>query len=92
MTVTEKPAIRVLDAVRIIALQLSRESYTGLFSSMTKEAKLVLPKNAKLPMLVTEAGISILVNPEHPENAWLPMLVTKAGIPMLINPLQLEKA
>ncbi len=59
---------------------------------MTKEVKLVFPENAKLPMLVTEAGISILVNPEQPEKADLPMLLTEAGIQILVNPLQPEKA
>ena len=36
-------------------------------------------------MLVTDAGISTLVNPLHPLNAPQPMLVTDAGISTLVR-------
>ena len=43
-------------------------------------------------MLVTDDGISTLVNPLQPENAEEPMLVTDDGISTLVNPLQPENA
>ena len=47
---------------------------------------------AKVPMLVTFAGIIKLVSPQHPSNAEGPMLVTLSGIVTLVSPLQEEKA
>ena len=37
-------------------------------------------------MLVTPAGISILVKPSHSSNALFPMLVTPAGILLDLHP------
>ena len=39
-------------------------------------------------MLVTELGMSMLVNPSQLTNAPSPMLVTELGITMLVNPSQ----
>ena len=71
------PAIRVLVAVSIIALQLSRESNTMLPLSTTMEVREEHLLNARFPMLVTELGIVIEVREEHLENALSPMLVTE---------------
>ena len=43
-------------------------------------------------MLVTLAGISMLVNELQPENAEFPMLVTPVPIVMLVKPEQLSNA
>jgi len=43
-------------------------------------------------MLVTEGGITMLVNKVHPSKAPVPMLVTEGGITMLVNLLHPLKA
>ena len=45
--------------------------------------------NALLPILVTELGIVIDVNPVQPKNAVGPILVTELGIVIDVNPVQL---
>ena len=47
------PTIRVLEAVSIIALQFSRESYIVFPLSTTIEVREEQPENEKSPMLVT---------------------------------------
>ena len=69
MVVDWQPAIRVLVAVSIIALQFSRESYTALLLSTTMEVRAEQPENASYPMLVTELGMVMEVREEHPSNA-----------------------
>ena len=86
------PAIRVLVAVSIIALQFSRESYIVLPLSTTMEVREVQPLNAPLPMLVTELGMVMEVREEHIENAPLPMLVTELGMVMEVREEQLLNA
>ena len=81
MVVDWNPAIRVLEAFSIMALQFSRESYIVLPLSTTMEVREEQPLNAKLPMLVTLLGIVMDVRPEHLK-ASLPMLVTLLGIVM----------
>ena len=55
------PKIRVLLAVSIRALQLSRESYVGLPSSTIIDVKLVQPLMAPNSILVTLLGTTISV-------------------------------
>ena len=79
MVVDWHPAIRVLVAVSIIALQLSRESYIVLPLSTTMVVREEQPANAPLPILVTELGMVMEVREEQPSNAAYPMLVTELG-------------
>ena len=80
MVVDWHPAIRVLVAVSIIALQFSRESYVVLPLSTTIAVRAEQPANAYRPMLVTELGMVIEVMEEQELNAPSPMLVTELGI------------
>ena len=57
MMVDWPPAIRVLVAVSIMALQFSRESYTVLPLSTTMEVREEQFSSAPSPMLVTELGM-----------------------------------
>ena len=86
------PAIRVLVAVSIMALQFSRESYTVLPLSTTKEVRLSQPLNALSPMLVTELGRVMEVRERQPSNALYPMLVTELGMVMEVREEQLLNA
>ena len=88
----EQPFIRVLVAVSIIALQLSRLSYIGFPSSTTILVNAVQAANAASAMLVTLLGIKTLVNEEQPKKARPLMLVTLSGITTLLNEEQPEKA
>ena len=92
MVVVLQPAIRVLLAVSIIALQLSRESYFVFPASTLMLVKPVQSSNALYPMLVTDEGMVMLVKPVQPENAHSPMLVTDEGMVMLVKPVQPENA
>ena len=85
MVVDWPPAIRVLEAVSIIALQFSRESYIVLPLSTTMEVREVQPLNALLPMLVTELGMVMEVMDEQPSKAAHPMLVTELGMVMEVR-------
>ena len=69
MTVVLQPVINVLSAVRIMALQLSRLSYTGLPDSTTMEVNPVQPLNTLLPIDVTELGIVMEVRLVQPLKA-----------------------
>ena len=60
------PAIMIFLSVRIIALQLSLESYTGLFSSTFIVSNAIQPEKQPLPKLVTELGMVMEVNLEQP--------------------------
>ena len=90
--VDEQPAIKLLVAVSMIALQLLRESYTGLPFSTTMETRLEQLRNASFPMLVRLLGIIIEVRPEQYPNAHSPMFVTLLGIVMDVRVLQPRKA
>ena len=57
MVVDWHPAISVLEAVSIMALQFSRESYIVLPLSTTMEVREEQYENADSPMLVTEVGM-----------------------------------
>ena len=54
------------------------------------EAKLLQFPTILEPMLVTELGISILVNPEQLEKALPPIVVTAFGMVMDVNPQPLN--
>ena len=69
MVVDWHPAISVLEAVSIMALQFSRESYIVLLLSTTIEVREEQPANAHSPMLVTEVGMVTEVREEHQPNA-----------------------
>ncbi len=59
------PAINVLVAVSMMALQFSRESYLGLLESTFIDVRLEQLPKAKYPILVTLLGMVIEVKPEH---------------------------
>ena len=61
MVVDWHPAIRVLEAVSIMALQFSRESYIVLPLSTTMEVREVQLSNTSLVISFTEAGMMIEV-------------------------------
>ena len=65
MVVDWHPAISVLEAVSIMALQFSRESYIVLPLSTTMEVREEQPQNAPPPMLVTELGMVTEVREEQ---------------------------
>ena len=54
MTVFLHPAIKVFEAVSMMALQLFRLSYTVLFVSTVRLSRPAQPLNAPAPLLVTE--------------------------------------
>ena len=60
-----QPAMRVLVAVLIIALQFSRLSYVEFLLSTTMEVKEEQSPKAELPMLVTLLGIVTEVKEEQ---------------------------
>ena len=92
MVVDWHPTIRVLEAVSIMALQFSRESYIVLPLSTTMEVREEQPMNAQSPMLVTELGMVMEVREEQSWNDNPPMLVTLLGIMMEVKPEQSLKA
>ena len=92
MVVFIQPLINVLDDVSIIALQLSRESYTAFPESTIMEFKPEQRAKALLPMLVTLLGMKMEVSPWQLEKASFPMLVTPSGMVMAVRDVQLWKA
>ena len=80
MEVATQPAINVLLAVSMMALQLPRESYVVFPLATTMLVRLAQDPNAPLPMLEVELPIETLVKPLQPLNAWGPMVVTELGI------------
>jgi len=69
MAVFMQPAINVLVAVSIMALQLLRESYFGLSLATEMVARLEQPENANGLMVVTELGMLMVVRPLQLLNA-----------------------
>lgn len=63
MVVFLQPAINVLVAVSIMALQLLRELYFGLSLATEMVARLEQPENANGLMVVTELGMLMVVRP-----------------------------
>ena len=85
ITVLAHPAIIVLLCVSIIALQFSRESYTGLFSSTMMEERALQYSKQKFPNLVTEEGMSMEVRAEQFQKQLSPRLVTEEGMVMEVR-------
>ena len=54
--------------------------------------KLVQALNAPAPIVVTEEGMFILVNPEHNLNACAPIVVISLPIITLLSPVKFLKA
>jgi hypothetical protein len=69
MAVFMQPAINVLVAVSIMALQLLRESYFGLSLATEMAARLEQPENAPSSIEVTELGMVMSVRLEQLPNA-----------------------
>lgn len=61
------PDIKVLDDVSIIALQLSRESYTGLLLSTTIVLRFGQLEKGHSPIVVNPSGMNIDDRPLQPE-------------------------
>ena len=61
-------------------------------SSNLTEVRLVQPRNAFFPILVTLLGMVIVVKLLQLENAELPMLVTLLGMVIVVKPVQTENA
>ena len=92
MIVVLQPAIKVFDAVSIIALLFSLESYFVFPCATVTEVRPEQPENAPYSMLVTLLGMVTEVRPEQPENAPYSMLVTLLGIVTEVRPEQPENA
>lgn len=75
ITVFAQPLISLLVPVSIIALQLSRLSYTGFLSSTVMLVKLEQPKKAHDFILVTVLGMVMLVRLIQFSNAFQPISV-----------------
>ena len=92
ITVVWQPNIKVLLAVLIIALQLSRESYLGLLLSIVMLVMPLQPPNASWSMSVTELPMVTLVRPVQYAKAWTSSVVTELGISTLVKLLQPQNA
>lgn len=79
MKVRLQPNIRVLLAVSITALQLSRESNMALPRATTICSSLLQLRITSLPIAVTEAGMAIDLMLVQPAKANLPIVVTELG-------------
>ena len=79
-TVDRHFAIKRLVKVSIIALQLSRESYTALPGLTIMDSKDKQHQNASPPIEVTLSGITMDSKEEQPRNAMSPIKVTLSGI------------
>ena len=88
ITVPLQPAISVLLSVSIMALQLSRESYFLLPAETVIVVRLSHWLNNASPMVVNDAGISMLVSPQQQENACSPISCTELGIVIAVSPVQ----
>ena len=78
--VLSHPLIKVLDEVSMIALQFSRESYTGFPYSTTIEVKPLQALKALLPMDVTLLGMVMEVKPQQFAKAKSPIFTTLLGM------------
>ena len=81
----------VLVFVSMIALQFSRESYTGLFASTRIEASDEQSAKQPSPKLVTEDGMVIAVSDEHSLKHQPSRLVTDGGIVIEVSDEQPAK-
>ena len=85
MMVFRHVAITLFVFVWIMALQLSRLSYTGLPLSTVMEVRLSHFAKASSPMEVTELGMLTVVRLQHSEKALSPIYVTELGILMEVR-------
>jgi hypothetical protein len=92
MMVFEQPITNLFEAVSIMALQFSRESYMTLLSSTTIVTNPLQPPKAERLMDVTEFGMVTEVKPLQPAKAPSPIVVTLLGMAMEVRPLQPAKA
>ena len=63
-----------------------------ILSGRRTEPRLVQALKADSPILVTESGMEMLVNPVHRAKAEAPILVTEFGMEMLVKDVHLSKA
>ena len=87
-----QPDFNVFDAVSIIALQLSRESYFVLPLSTLMEVRPLQPAKAYSPMEITLLGMVMEVRPLQFSKARQSMEVTLFGIVMEVRLLHPRKA
>lgn len=87
-----QPAISVLVAFSIIALQLFLESYVLLFESTAKFVSFEQLEKTPLSISLTEFGMKTVLIPEQPMKAIQPMETTEIGIVTDDNPEQPAKA
>jgi hypothetical protein len=90
--VFEQPLTNLFEAVSIMALQFSRESYMTLLSSTTIVINPLQPSKAEGLMDVTEFGMDNEVNLLQPAKAKSPIVVILLGMAMEVRPLQPSKA
>ena len=90
ISVLWQPAMIVLVAVSIIALQFSRLSYAEFLLSTTMEVRDWQSEKAPSPILVTLSPIVIEVRELQCSNAQSPMLVTLLGIVTEVKEEQTE--
>ena len=88
MIVFLHPAIKVLDTVSIIALQLLRESYFVFLFSTDIEVRLLQSEKTSLPIDITLLGIIIEVRLLQPMKAALPINFTLLGISIEVRSSQ----
>ena len=81
-TVDRHFAIKRLVEVSIIALQLSRESYTGLSGLTTIDSNEEQPLNAAYPIEVTPSGMTMDSKDSQNMNVLSPIEVTPSGMTM----------
>ena len=77
--VVEKPWISLFVAVSMMALQLSRESYLGLFGSISNEVMLSHPPKGESPKSVIPADSFTVVRSTSAQKAAHPIDVTLLG-------------
>ena len=86
ITVFLQPAISVLVAVSMMALQSLRLSYTVFPVSTCIDVRPLQPWNALPSMEITELGIVMDVKPLQLLNAAIAMVVTVLGITVFLQP------
>ena len=86
MIVLMQPAINALVRVLMMALQLSRESYTGFSASTTICSKLLQLENTLLAMEFTVFGMFIEVRDRQLANAYSPMVNRELEKPTEVRP------
>ena len=86
MEVFAKSELEILVPLVAELLEERRQPFGFLNVTLVKQLH---PKNAELPILVTEFPMVMLVKLLQAENALLPILVTESGITILVKLLDL---